>query len=249
MSDIRAGWARFVLKEQLKSSWRDLPELKGTKKPGIGLELPNIDKIELSEQVIGVAPDAPNRIKVGIVGAGAAGLFTGMIIDYLNKHVSDLNIDYEILEAAGEERLGGRLYTYKFPCTEKCTEEQTEKCTEEQTEKCTEEQTEKCHHQYYDVGAMRFPEIPIMKRFERPSVSMSLVAKFLPSRTFQLFDYIGLKDKLIPYYMTDKSTCNKNPTYYNDIHQVGSMKDKKDPYALNKFRKSEDQIPEEYAQY
>lgn len=229
MSDIRARWAEFVLQEQLKNSWRDLPELKGTEQPEIGIELPNLDTISLSKDVIGVAPDAPDRIKVGIVGAGAAGLFTGMIIDYLNKHVSDLNIDYEILEAAGEERLGGRLYTYKFPCTEMCTEEQTEKR----------------HHQYYDVGAMRFPEIPIMKRFERPSVSMSLVAKFLPSRTFQLFDYIGLKDKLIPYYLTDKSTCNKNPTYYNDIHQVGSMKNKKDPYELNKCRRPEDQIPEE----
>lgn len=153
MSDIRAEWAKFVLNENLKSSWRNLPDLKGIKQPEIPplVELPDVAGLTLSREVIGVAPESPKRIKVGIVGAGVAGLFTGMIIDYLNKKVPGLSIDYEILEAAGEERLGGRLYTYKFPHTDESTDESTEK-----------------NHQYYDVGAMRFPEIPIMKRFERP---------------------------------------------------------------------------------
>lgn len=39
-----------------------------------------------------------------------------------------------------EERLGGRLYTHYFS-----------------------EETEETHD-YYDVGAMRFPDIPVMKQ-------------------------------------------------------------------------------------
>jgi NADPH-dependent 2,4-dienoyl-CoA reductase/sulfur reductase-like enzyme len=46
-----------------------------------------------------------------------------------------LGIDYEILEAS--DRIGGRIYTHHF--------------TEDK-------------HDYYDIGAMRFPDNPIMKR-------------------------------------------------------------------------------------
>jgi len=46
-----------------------------------------------------------------------------------------LGIDYEILEAS--DRIGGRIFTHHF--------------TEDK-------------HDYYDIGAMRFPNNPIMKR-------------------------------------------------------------------------------------
>ncbi|KDQ16660.1 hypothetical protein BOTBODRAFT_30577 [Botryobasidium botryosum FD-172 SS1] len=45
-------------------------------------------------------------IVVGIVGAGAAGLYTAMILD-------DLGIPYEILESS--DRAGGRVHTHRFP--------------------------------------------------------------------------------------------------------------------------------------
>src|SRR6266446_3287871 len=45
------------------------------------------------------------KLPVGIIGAGAAGLYTAMILD-------SLDIKYEILEASG--RHGGRLYTHNF---------------------------------------------------------------------------------------------------------------------------------------
>ena len=83
--------------------------------------------------------------KVGIVGAGCAGLFTAMIFDHL-KDQYGLNVTYEILEAANEDRLGGRLYTHYFKDVEKAGD-----------------------HDYYDVGAMRFPQIKIMKRFVYPA--------------------------------------------------------------------------------
>ena len=79
---------------------------------------------------------------VCIIGAGVAGLFTAMTIDYLNKQVPGLNLKYEILEAADEDRFGGRLYTHRFSDG---------------------------LHDYYDIGAMRFPDIPIMKRYFRSS--------------------------------------------------------------------------------
>lgn len=44
-------------------------------------------------------------LKVGIIGAGAAGLYAAILLD-------SLGIDYDILEA--DERIGGRIFTYRF---------------------------------------------------------------------------------------------------------------------------------------
>ena len=58
-----------------------------------------------------------------------------MILDALNIP----GLEYEILEAE-KERVGGRIYTHRFsPFSE-------------------------APHDYYDVGAMRFPKIDIMKK-------------------------------------------------------------------------------------
>jgi hypothetical protein len=121
-------------------------------------------------------------VRLGIVGAGAAGLFTAMVLDYLNRelwwravcrdkgwpitpfpeddsssiHGLDTQWDpaewwdthkkpkalffkYEILEANSSDRLGGRLFTYDFGGARDT-------------------------HDYYDVGAMRFPDNPVMTR-------------------------------------------------------------------------------------
>lgn len=45
------------------------------------------------------------RPKVGIIGAGAAGLYAAVILD-------SLNISYEILESSN--RIGGRILTHRF---------------------------------------------------------------------------------------------------------------------------------------
>lgn len=87
-----------------------------------------------------------------------------------------LKIDYEVLEA-NPGRMGGRIYTHHFS---------------------------KEKHDYYDIGAMRFPNSPIM------------------ARTFDLFKRLDMgepgkpkneKTVLIPYYMIGRN-C---PTRYNDI--------------------------------
>ncbi|KAL2689192.1 hypothetical protein Neosp_003244 [[Neocosmospora] mangrovei] len=90
----------------------------------------------------GYIPEKPGKIDVGIVGAGVAGL----LFDWLNGHPDlkgkDLKINYDILEAAGADRLGGRLHTHHFSDKE---------------------------HDYYNVGAMRFPNNTIMKRDQHMS--------------------------------------------------------------------------------
>jgi heterodisulfide reductase subunit A-like polyferredoxin len=44
-------------------------------------------------------------LKVGIIGAGAGGLYTALLLD-------SLGIDYDILEAS--DRVGGRIFTHRF---------------------------------------------------------------------------------------------------------------------------------------
>ncbi|KAI9695361.1 MAG: hypothetical protein M1836_006481 [Candelina mexicana] len=199
--DQYARWrVRKTLAKIYNSSPNDLHKLKGL------LELPRESTPEHLPLLPEFQPQAklPAEMKVCIVGAGAAGLFTAMIFDYLKeqsqkKVIPNLNISYEIFEAAKKERLGGRLYTYKFPPTDKYPVGP---------------------HDYYDVGAMRFPENPIMQR------------------TFQLFDHLKIYKKgqqhpqgrLIEYYLKG----NNCPTYYNDIHYFGPPpKENPDPYKVN----------------
>ncbi|CAO2647477.1 Nn.00g083990.m01.CDS01 [Neocucurbitaria sp. VM-36] len=124
-----------------------------------------------------------SKLKIGIVGAGISGLYTAHILKFLG-------IEYEILEA-NPDRLGGRVYTHHFK-------------TEEPTKDPREDTIAKPVHDYYDIGAMRFPNSPIM------------------ARTFDLFKRLNMgepgkprhKDNvLIPYYMIGVN-C---PTRYNDI--------------------------------
>ncbi|KLP23434.1 L-amino-acid oxidase [Fusarium fujikuroi] len=87
---------------------------------------------------VGFVPRKSNHLEIGIIGAGVAGLFTAMVFDWLNEQCQKegLKIEYDIIEAAKMNRLGGRLYTHRFSRGE---------------------------HDYYDVGAMRFPNNTIMK--------------------------------------------------------------------------------------
>ncbi|TPX13329.1 uncharacterized protein E0L32_006302 [Thyridium curvatum] len=84
------------------------------------------------------SPQGTN-MKVGIVGAGAAGLYAAMLLD-------SLNIDYDIHEAS--DRIGGRIFTYRFD----------QAAWDQSTPK------DPAYYDYYDVGAMRFPPMPYMDR-------------------------------------------------------------------------------------
>ncbi|KPM44948.1 hypothetical protein AK830_g1667 [Neonectria ditissima] len=143
------------------------------------------------------SPDVPDGlrksapVKIGIVGAGSAGLFTGMVLDYLNAELaaksSSLSFTYDIIEAAGPERVGGRLFSYNFGGPRDT-------------------------HDYYDVGAMRFPDNPVM------------------ARTFDLFSKLKMNKvdfeknpdaedgSLIPYYMNNggPDAMSPEPWSFND---------------------------------
>lgn len=143
-------WSRYVQKLTLNY------DLKVTKAAALDSNLPiditgNESVAELQKATakvtgVGFVPKERGKLDIGIVGAGVAGLFSAMVFDWLNEHPElkgKLKINYDILEAAGEERLGGRLYTHKF--------------SEGDPAKT---------HDYYDVGAMRFPNNDIMKRYD-----------------------------------------------------------------------------------
>ncbi|KAI1088078.1 hypothetical protein F5B19DRAFT_29486 [Rostrohypoxylon terebratum] len=101
----------------------------------------------------------------------------GLYIAMILDSLKIPDLTYDILEA--NSRVGGRVYTHHFSKTE---------------------------HDYYDIGAMRFPKIPIMKR------------------TFDLFD--RTKMPLIPYYLSGPKTLD----LFNDrFSDEGSS----DPYHVS----------------
>ena len=67
-----------------------------------------------------------------------------MILDKLNIP----GLTYEILEA--DKRFGGRVYTHRFS---------------DPKDAKNPEDAKRAKHDYYDVGAMRFPDIDIMQKY------------------------------------------------------------------------------------
>lgn len=84
---------------------------------------------------------AEEKLPIGIIGAGCAGLCAAMMLQ-------DLGIDYEILEALPDEehggRTGGRIYTYRFNGEEGVNAPINDPK----------------RYDYIDMGAMRYPKIP-----------------------------------------------------------------------------------------
>ncbi|QRV94779.1 Flavin containing amine oxidoreductase [Ceratobasidium sp. AG-Ba] len=131
-----------------------------------------------------IPPNAPlhGKIKIGVIGAGVAGLYVALMLDYLKDlsekdHSIHFNFSYELLEAnPSTTHIGGRLFTYRFPERVGTTIPQP--------------------YDYYDVGAMRFPELPWMQP------------------TFDLIGYLDLP--LIEYIMGDDA--KNNISFFNGIH-------------------------------
>ncbi|OCL14974.1 hypothetical protein AOQ84DRAFT_163539 [Glonium stellatum] len=189
-------WARHVAREKLEADFLALKEKIAESNLKNWDAADSIEKLALAKSndfkhpgsdLAGAEPQ--EHMKIGIIGAGVAGMFTAMILDQIKERIPGLKdvISYDILEAAGEKRLGGRLYTHEF--------------------------TDK-PHDYYDVGAMRFPHNEVMKR------------------TYQLFEYLDMVDDLVPYYMSDyDGVC---PSYFNDVQRVGPVpKGEENPYGIN----------------
>ena len=114
---LRAAYAKYILNKHLLAKLNNVSNK----------ELSTLPKLpEVPDNAKG---EGPYQGRVCIIGAGAAGLYTAMMLKYLGV----TNVD--ILE--GNNRVGGRCYTYAFSGDQE-------------------------YHNYYDVGAMRIPEIPWM---------------------------------------------------------------------------------------
>lgn len=118
----------------------------------------------------------------------------GMAGLYTAMILQSLEVPYEIIEAS--DRIGGRVYTHYFSDDP---------------------------GDYYDVGAMRFPDNPIM------------------SRTFDLFRRLEIKKnpntnsneqlqgELIPYYLAGPGT----PSYYNNRRVLATDPPVPDPFGAS----------------
>lgn len=124
--------ARYLVKKAVVRCMTNFP-------PGAPLVLPPNEGPEYNP-----IPDRYSKgpaledLPICIIGAGVAGLRTAMQLDRLG-------LQYEIIEAS--DRHGGRVYTYHFEGKENHDPEKPEDCK---------------FHDYYDVGAMRFPRIKVM---------------------------------------------------------------------------------------
>ena len=163
----------------------------------ISNSLPGVNR----ETFLPLPPRTVTDEPVGILGAGVGGLYTALILQ-------SLNVSYEIIEASN--RTGGRLFTHKF------------------SGGGFYDYFVSFNYYYYyvdvtqhisllqDVGAMRYPLPP---RDDKGNYKPGVM-----QRLGWLFNYIGLQDKLIPYYYTS----DKSPgfQYYNGIRvRVGNQSD------------------------
>ncbi|KAK6211335.1 putative amine oxidase [Colletotrichum tabaci] len=215
---IRAQWARQHAIYGIKEEWNKLVRLAHGRRPDDeGLDLPElIEGDTLDEAPLKMIPKDGTAggdllaINVGIVGAGAAGLFSALVLEYLNTAQTSVKFTYDILEANMTKRSGGRLYTHNFS---------------------------QQPHDYYDVGAMRFPKHAVM------------------NRTFSLFTDLGMDfgsldpngdwandpplGTLIPYYLTNidpTSGLPQEPWRFNNVNNWGSYSsiatENEDPWAF-----------------
>ncbi|KAI9719379.1 MAG: hypothetical protein M1812_003450 [Candelaria pacifica] len=114
-------------------------------------------------------PTVTNKTtKVGIIGAGGAGLYSAILLE-------SLGIDYEILEATN--RTGGRIWTYYF----------------NETAWNSSSPGDPAYYDYYDVGAMRFPGSEYMDRViggENNSLINHINSKVSGRDIIQMIPYI-----------------------------------------------------------
>ncbi|KAF3929940.1 hypothetical protein AA313_de0204998 [Arthrobotrys entomopaga] len=182
---IRARYARRLVRAKLAAEINILEQKRGTPLvPGFVSSGP------------WTHDNLPTDNEYGVGGGGAGEGFrdgeppahkvcivgAGIAGLYIAMILDDLKIpgiSYEILEAT--DRVGGRTYTHNF--------------SEEK-------------HDYYDIGAMRYPKIPSM------------------DRTFKLFERAGIQNLEIPYYLSGPKT----PSLFNDYFFIEG---ETDPYHVS----------------
>lgn len=185
---IKARWAQRLVREKLAAELNKLQEETRT------LPLPIPGSQHWTHDRLPPAMEYKDGKR--IIGDGddppprkvcivGAGV-AGLYIAMILDSLKIPNLTYDILEA--NSRVGGRIYTHHF--------------SEEP-------------HDYYDIGAMRYPDIPIMKR------------------TFDLFSLT--KMRLIPYHLSEREPpnlfndrffdCSTTDPYHVSIRNGGSVPD------------------------
>jgi hypothetical protein len=142
-------------------------------------------------------------VKIGVIGAGVAGLYIGLMLDYLKaKSITEgfeFHYDYDLLEAnTSETHVGGRIYTHRF------SQEKDDYYVS--GEACNMYLNIMLIICLQDAGAMRFPKLDWMKP------------------TFDLIKHLDIG--LIPYIMNDKG--KHNISFFNGI--IKSQKELDDIY-------------------
>ncbi|KAI9768111.1 MAG: hypothetical protein M1839_004192 [Geoglossum umbratile] len=117
----------------------------------------------------------------------------GLYIAYILDTLAIPGVSFDFLEAS--DRIGGRCFTHEFS---------------------------KIPHDYYDVGAMRFPRIPVM------------------DRTFDLFKRTGTET--IEYYYNTPGITVNCPILYNDVRLLKPVDNR--AWANNPFKV--DGVPNTY---
>jgi len=147
-----------------------------------------------------------SKLKIGIIGAGSAGMYAALLLRDIG-----VDADVEVMEA-NPDRIGGRMYTYHFD------QKKDGNGNQEKPKKGTAE-----YYNYFDAGAMRFPEIDSMYRvIGKPSLTDEEQKNVRKLRRYpSLVDYLNeqMVDKsnlleLKPYYLGPKDGKN-NIIYYN----------------------------------
>ncbi|KAJ0162874.1 putative bifunctional amine oxidase [Colletotrichum tanaceti] len=219
---IRAQWARQHAVYGIQEEWNKLVRLAYGRRPDDERsDLPELmDGDTLDEAPLKTIPkDGKNEaaagdplaINVGIVGAGAAGLFSALVLEHLNTAQSSVKFTYDILEADTTNRSGGRLYTHNFS---------------------------QQPHDYFDVGAMRFPKHAVMDRVFSLFTDLGMGFGSLdPKGNWANDPPLGT---LIPYYLTniDPTTgVPQEPWRFNNVNSWGSYSsiatETEDPWSFS----------------
>ncbi|KAI1446140.1 hypothetical protein F5Y02DRAFT_91130 [Annulohypoxylon stygium] len=170
----KARWAQRLVREKISAELNALQQKQRDGEVGAIPQLPDLGNLKWEFKELPSDPDYEDgKEKVGDgeipprkVCIVGAGI-SGLYIAMILDSLKISNLTYDILEA--NSRVGGRVYTHHFSKTK---------------------------HDYYDIGAMRFPKIPIMKR------------------TFDLFELT--KMPLIPYYLSDPKTLDLFNDHFSD---------------------------------
>ncbi|KAB8253768.1 hypothetical protein BDV32DRAFT_143456 [Aspergillus pseudonomiae] len=184
MTDYRSLWAKRVVRQNL---FEELTQLSLRTPTGGRHQIP----------IVGSIPPPRSPHDLPLVESFHKGMTTpqlpedfkvciigagiaGLYIALILDILEVPNLSYEILEAS--DRVGGRVYTHNFSSAS---------------------------HDYYDIGAMRYPDIPIMRR------------------TFDLFKRMNIKP--ITYYLQGKN-C---PQRFNDRTVLPTSVAETDPFHVS----------------